>query len=416
MPRSGSVANETIALKQRDRGDRGLWWPLGLWLALRLGLSGWAAWVSSLKPWTPLERQVPLWPVSAPLSLWLRRVALEPWQRWDVNFYVTLASEGYPAHPETWQFHPLYPGLARLGVLVGLDPLLALLLVSTIASVALVWAFVRLASLDLDQENIRFALLVFLLFPASFVLFAPYSESLFLLLAVLCLYWARKQQWGWAGFAGGLAALTRQQGLFLWLPLAWEVWASGEQHSLRGLLRRWCAWLATSLVPIGYGAWVLYRSLVLDDRVPDFSGLHGLIYSLFISPKAQRVIPGQTFLVPWRALGMALRQAWQAPDMDLVSNLLVGGWFLVLLVLAWPKMRVSDRLYSAAITLVSFSYHTGDIHPYMGLPRHLLLAFPVFVGVAEAVRKPSWRLAFVAVSFLGMLWLLLLYVLRTWVP
>ena len=34
----------------------------------------------------------------------------------------------------------------------------------------------------------------------------------------------RRRRWLFAGLAGALATLTRQQGIVLALPLAWELW------------------------------------------------------------------------------------------------------------------------------------------------------------------------------------------------
>jgi len=65
---------------------------------------------------------------------------------------------------------------------------------------------------------------------------------------------------------------------------------------------------------------------------------------------------------------------------------------------------------------VSFAYHTGPVHPYMGLPRHLLLAFPVFIGLGAALRS-HWQ-RFVALVWQGF-WLLMalgLYVRHAWIP
>jgi hypothetical protein len=81
---------------------------------------------------------------------------------------------------------------------------------------------------------------------------------------------------------------------------------------------------------------------------------------------------------------------------------------LVLLGLAW--------LYALAIVLVSFGYYTGPLYPYMGLPRHLLLAFPVFIGLGPVFRQRLLRLCMVTFGLLGMLFLLLQYVIEGWVP
>jgi hypothetical protein len=79
-------------------------------------------------------------------------------------------------------------------------------------------------------------------------------------------------------------------------------------------------------------------------------------------------------------------------------------------------MRLSYRLYSLMIAIVSFSYYTGSIHPYMGLPRHLFLAFPIFIGLAELVKSQWLRLILIGVSIFSLLLVLILYVLMAWVP
>ena len=74
-------------------------------------------------------------------------------------------------------------------------------------------------------------------------------------------------------------------------------------------------------------------------------------------------------------------------------RLTFGTGFLLILALAWRYMRPSYRIYALAITLLAFSYHTGPLYPYMGLPRHLLLAFPVFIGLGARLRHPAFALS-----------------------
>src|SRR3954453_9712890 len=107
---------------------------LGLWLALRL-LAGLAiALISPLRPLTPTEKTIPLWPPSGGFGAWLGRVVLAPWQRWDAKYYIWIVERGYRADDGTAQFHPLLAWLATPLALVTGNALFALLLVSSLAS------------------------------------------------------------------------------------------------------------------------------------------------------------------------------------------------------------------------------------------------------------------------------------------
>jgi hypothetical protein len=375
----------------------------------------WAAFVAPLHPQTEREQVIAAWPPSAPLGTWLERLLLAPWERRDTIYYINIVARGYRADNGTAQFHPLLAWLATPLTYLGASPLLALLLVSSLASALLLVVFARLARLDLDADDARTSTLLLACSPLAFVLFAPYTEGLFLLWATLCLYWARVGRWWLAGLAGTLATLTRQQGVFLAVPLAWELWeAAGRRW--RNAIPAWRDWLALGLIPAGLLLWLVYRAVVLQDLHADFHNPQALIYSLLVSPSASKVVPVQALLWPWQTLGLALEKLWRAPEYDLVIDLALGVGFLALLGLAWRRLRTSYQLYALAIVLVSFGYYTGPLYPYMGLPRHLLLACPVFIGLGPVFRQRLPRLCITAVGLLGMLFLLLQYVIEGWVP
>ena len=219
-----------------------------LWLALRILSGFWAALASTIRPLTTQELAIALWPPSLPIDAWLYRTLLAPWQRWDVSYYLAIVTRGYSTGDGTTQFHPLYPLLAIPLARLGVSPLLSLLCVSSAAGFLLYLAFARLAALDLPPSEARLSVLFLALAPPAFILFAPYTEALFLLSAVLCLWYARQRQWWQAALAGALATLTRQQGIFLVLPLAWELWEAAGRDWRQAVANRrglGCAGAAT---------------------------------------------------------------------------------------------------------------------------------------------------------------------------
>lgn len=387
---------------------------LVLWLLMRVVTTLYLALLSPIRPFTDPERTIALWPPSAPFGSWLDRVLLRPWQHWDVKYYLWIVERGYRVDDGTAQFHPLLAWLATpLAWLTG-NGLLGLLIVSSLAGAVLLIVFGRLARLDLPAPAAHTAMLLMLFSPPSWVLFAPYTEPLFLLCAVLCLHWARRQRWWLAGLAGALATLTRQQGLFLLLPLAWELWEAAGRTPRRALAA-WRDWLALGLIPLGLLVWLLYRAIALGDLQANFADPQALIFSLLISPSSSMVVPEQRFLPPWQALWLALQIVAHAPTVDLLVDLTLGAAWLILLAVAWRGMRTSHRIYTVVIALVSFGYYTGPFYPYMGLPRHLMLAFPVYLGLGRVIR-PRLRPLVIIGGILGMLFLLLLYIFEAWTP
>jgi Gpi18-like mannosyltransferase len=342
----------------------------------------------------------------------LKGLLLAPWYSWDVRYYVEVVRNGYRPGSPTANFHPLYPWISALLAVVIREPLVSLLLVSSIAGLLLTIGFYRLARLDCNEQQAWHATALLLCWPASVALFLPYTEALFLLLSVYCLFAARHQRFWLAVFCGALATLTRQQGLFLVLPLAWEIWeASG---------RRWSTTLRQSIsllfMPAAYALWVVYRGVVINDVHPDFSSIQNFLHTVMISPTSYEITEKHAFLPPWLTIWNGLGAFWrnQVSPYAFIDLLLSAG-FIALLVLSWRYLRTSDRLYCLAIVLVSLSFYAADENPFLAMPRHMVLAFPVFIALAARYRFR--RLPFLLFLLIECeLGLLVTFVWQRWVP
>jgi Gpi18-like mannosyltransferase len=337
---------------------------------------------------------------------------LGPWYAWDVRYYVDIVRNGYQPGAPTANFHPLYPWLSTLLAAVIREPLLSLLLVSSIAALLLTIEFYRLARLDCNEQQAGHATALLLFWPTSVALFLPYTEALFLLLSVYCLFAARKQRFWLAALAAALATLTRQQGLFLVLPLAWEIWeTSGRQWS--STVRKS---LSLLLAPAAYALWVVYRAVAINDVHPDFSSLQKFLHTVMISPSSYEITDRHAFLPPWLTIWRGLNLFWRhVVTSDAYIDLALSTAFIALIVLSWRYLRTSYRVYCIAIVLVSLSFFAGDMNPFLALPRHLLLAFPVFIGLAARyqLRRFPFLLFLLIDCEMG---LLLCFVWQRWVP
>ena len=342
-------------------------------------------------------------------------VISEPWYRYDTFFYVRIVSTGYQPGDITSGFHPLYPWLSTIAAFVLRDPLAGLMFVSSVASFFVTVILYKRARLDLDHDRAWTATTLLMCWPAALAMFVPYTEALYMLLAVSCFFAARKRQFLLAGLIGGFAALTRQHGILLVLPLLWELWnASGRK--LKPLVMNWRAWAASARVPAGYAVWILYRALAINDVKPDFSSPQRFIYSVMVSPTAYHIFSDQQFLWPWQSIWKALVMYWRGSlHFSAYGDAFLAMVFIIMFVFSWRYLRGSYRIYSLAVVLIALSLHTGvSVNPYISLPRHLLPAFPVFIGLVQAYQFKRVPFILGVLLFCQMLFLCC-FVWQTWV-
>lgn len=194
---------------------------------------------------------------------------LSAYAAWDGEWYVRIASAGYSYDPERMSsvaFFPLYPSLAGSIVhFAGMRPEWALLLVSHAAlltTFALLAAYVQHRFATDGADLTAWTLLAFGLFPTTFYFRMTYTESLFMLLAVLTLY-GMERRWhiAWLALLVGLATATRAVGGALVPVVALHLWRTSG--SVRSCCARCLVWLPVCCW--GLAAYILFLGLTFGE-------------------------------------------------------------------------------------------------------------------------------------------------------
>jgi len=339
---------------------------------------------------------VPGWPARAIEPGWQN--LFTSFERFDALWYLRIAASGYGTHDGSAAFYPLFPLLVRwVSFAIGGHPLAAGLLVSNAALFGALVALYALTRSELGEDTARGAVVFAAVFPTAFFLFAPYSESLFLLLAVLAFWAARRSRWFVAGLAGALAALTRNVGALLVLPLAVE---AVHQTLERRPRRVPVPGLIASLGPAaGAGAYLLYW----HHRIGDW-----------FAPIHQQTNWQRTLVSPAFTLSEGSKDAWRFlgiyPGGYHLLDWLIAVPVLALAVYAAVRFRPAYGVYVWAMTIPPMIY-IFESRPFMSFPRFALTLFPVFWALARLTERSRVRRELavaVSAALLGLL--LLLYV------
>jgi hypothetical protein len=360
---------------------------LTLFLGYRVLLCVWAAWVSSVYPYNAIEKTIPIWPILSPLGLWVERVLLWPVARYDVFWNIGIAEHGYAYRLGSTAFHPLYPLLIGvLGRIFGGHYLFAGWVIAQVCCVALLALLYKLVLLDYDEGVARRTALFLLGSPLGFVLLVPYAESLLLLCIVGSLYAARLRRWWLAGLLGASAALTKQPGIVVLLPLAWEVWRVHRDdvrvRQFRPLLR---PLLGLLLVPLGLLTYLIYRAM-LGDAEFSWSNPSTLIWALLVTPSYDRVWDHH-FSFPWVSLQIAIDRLRTAPFFYLILNMFVMLMMAIIICYSALRQRGSYVLYSLCLLIMNLSI-VYPLIPYISVVRRFLIIFPLFIQLAVWGRSP----------------------------
>ncbi len=340
-----------------------------LFITLKIVLSFWGAYIVYRYPTSPamVPSALPFYERLVPQGFQQGQTLVDltvwPWFRWDTEWYLRIAVDGYQPGGST-SFAPIYPFLIHLLTQVGIHPIFAALIISNTALVFTCLLLYKEALEHFDSPTAFRALLYFLVFPSAVFLFAAYTETLFALFLLLAWRFGRRRRWLWMSVFGSLAVLTRFQGVFLALPLGYLWWKNRKGQTLQGLY--------LILIPVGVLAWSLFVKFGLKADFP-WDALQAEFHGYYAWP----------WNTLWHGFQSFTGSQIYIPDfLDFTLSIL----FIGLTVVAAFKLPGEYSLLMFAVVMPGL-VKVALNYPLMSMSRYLLPVFPGFLLLAHFGRK-----------------------------
>ncbi len=289
---------------------------------------------------------------------------------WDGRWYLELIRRGYPdSIPAniTYEqlearaaFFPVYPWIARAvdRVLPGGDTLAAILVNVVMGALAVL--LVGLLARELYGVGIASrSMVLFAVFPGSFVLSFTYSEATLIVLAAACLLFLVREQWWLAGVAAMIGTGTRPNGVGLVAACVVASFIAIRRS------RDWTSLVAVVLSPLGFIGFQVYVDHITGER--------GAWFRVQSEAWKEGTSFGATAVT--NTLDFVLNP-FSSPT-DALTALSMGA-LIAMIYCAW-RVRLSLPLaaYSAVVVALMLIPETVTARP-----RFLITAFPLLIAAA----------------------------------
>jgi len=332
---------------------------------------------------------------------------LASWNHWDAANYVRIAQFGYQT-PYDVAFFPLFPLLitAFAHILGSWSYLLVGTIISNAALLGALFVIYQLAVEAGGEQVAQRTLLYLCIFPTAFYFFAPYNESLFLLLTASTFLAMRQQRWWLAGLLGLLAALTRSAGILLVIPYMVELWTTRESitASRQNMLFRI---LPILLIPLGTALYAIYCWHISGNPLD------------FIAVQSHW---GRHTTWPWQGIWQSLTEIfWYQPfgSFNEVHNLLdlsATLAFITLAIVGKNKLRASYSVWMGlALLYMILSPAIVALDPLESNQRFVLEMFPAFITLSMlGIKHPRLHQAIMLAFPTLLATLSILFIMNRW--
>lgn len=316
--------------------------------------------------------------------------------RWDAHHYLYISQFGYTNTGDESNyivFQPLYPFVTHLVNFVINSFLFSSLIVSNISFVLFCLFLYKLLRLDFNKNESLHTIVLLSIFPTAYFFSYPYSESLFLLFAILAIYLSREKNWFKSGVFTGLAILTRHFGIFLIPTLLLEIIIADKKNIFKSIVYY--------LVPT-----ICAASIYLLINYQVFGN-----YFAFMKVLKNHWYKSPAF--PWVGISSSLSSALSVFN----SHSIMIGWMeSIAAIFAWIFVPLTFKYtrYTYALyylLLVIFFTSTGFL---LSTPRYILSAFPFFIVLTKLLEKKYLYFSWIIISTILLSLFALTYISGQW--
>lgn len=320
------------------------------------------------------------------------------WTKWDSPHYIDIAAYGYSGAVEDGQhlflvFYPLLPWLLRGMHFFVEDYRLCGILLNLVCFCVGSLFFYKLTKNEYGDAAAKNSVLLLSVFPFGFFYGAVLTESLFLALSAMFLYYLRKHNWMATALIGFLACMTKNQGCILAFAVVAELFYSEKGFRLLWE-KRWkefwkrviCPGLICALMVFGF---VVY--LGINDWV-EGDPFRFLYY--------QEHHWNGSFCPMWRTLSYLAEYAFGYGDISTRFAMWIPEFVLFFVWVSWivygirRKIRPTFLVYLVLLWLLTYSSSW-----LLSAGRYTLCALPGFMLMGEWLsRHEKWKTPVVAVS------------------
>ncbi|WP_371380670.1 mannosyltransferase family protein [Sporomusa aerivorans] len=295
---------------------------------------------------------------------------IEKFIKWDAHWYTFIAEYGYDS--QSIVFFPaiilLIKGLAGLGISYVTAGFILCNVFTMISYCLMAKTFL----LDFSARETRLALLAYAVMPTAFFLNSVYTEPVFIVFSLACLYCIRSGSWWSAGWFAALAAMTRSLGILLAVVLL------AEYVRYYKNVRQLRTAMASLLFPIiAVAAFCVYNHIMFGDWL-------AFVHS--------QQLWGRRFGLPWEnfrnnlqliGAGVPLTEAGVYLD-----ALLVALAFVALVAASTlPRYRLpAPYLITGWLWFLVPMFSTSPVYPLYSMARFVIVILPVYLFLA---RLPS---------------------------
>lgn len=300
------------------------------------------------------------------------------WNVWDAPHYIYLASSGYQRFGEEAlfiNFLPFFPLLIFIfKFFFQTSYLIAGFLVSFISSVLLAVMLYKITLLDYSKKTSVLAVLMLFIFPTSFFLHIPYTESVFMLISITAFYLARKKRHLLSFIFVAMATSTKIVGLALIPAIFAEIFVSDRPYFNKRNI-----FIGSAISLSGFLIYLLLNYFLWDN------------FFYFT------IVQKQNWFETFAPLGQGMVAAFKSLSWRTgLEKIMLGygqlvAFFLALMLSLYAliKVRISYGIFSLIVLWISFSMSF-----WVCMPRYILSIFPMFIALAlfskNALFKYSW--------------------------